>query len=52
MQRILYFLAAALFAIAAVMGASNDGMSLRVGLGLLTAGIMAWLGLRASAAPR
>ncbi len=43
-QRILYFTAAALFLIAGVLSAVNDGISLRAGLGLLTAGIMVWLG--------
>jgi hypothetical protein len=43
-QRILYFTAAALFVVAAAISVVNDGVSLKVGLGLMTGAIMVWLG--------
>ena len=46
-QRSLYFIAAALFVIATAINAVNDGISLRTGIGLLLAALMAWLGMKA-----
>ena len=44
-QSLLYFLAAALFLIAAGLSFANDGPDIKMIAGLLLAGVMAYLGL-------
>lgn len=43
---ILYFIAAALFVIAATLSTVGDGMSIKTGFGLLMAVAMVWLGMK------
>jgi hypothetical protein len=45
-QSLLYFIAAALFAIATVLSFANDGLTLKTGAGIILAGVMIALGLK------
>jgi hypothetical protein len=45
-QSLLYFIAAALFLIAAALSVFNDGVALKTGAGLVIGGVMLWLGIK------
>ena len=45
-QSLLYFIAAALFFIAAALSVFNDGVTLKTGAGIVIGGVMIVLGLK------